>query len=100
MIEDSKAIEIMTQSEKEPSLLDLVDKWLKRTPELEKEGLDFWSKYRNVVDSMNEDIKRQAEAETDVEKEAQLNDEYVRRKELFYSIFDVNTYNTLRERGE
>ena len=100
VFKDPKAIEIITRSEKEPSLIDLIDKWLEKTPGLEEEGFDFWSKYTKVIDSMNEDIKRRADAETDTQRKAQLNEEYLRRKELFESIFDENKYNALRIRGE
>lgn len=40
------AIEI---SEKEPSLTDLVQRWLERTPGLELEGFNFWGKYQKAV---------------------------------------------------
>lgn len=41
-----KAIE---RSEKEPSLTDLVQRWLERTPGLEHDGFDFWGKYQKAV---------------------------------------------------
>lgn len=41
-----KAIE---QSEQEPSLTDLVQRWLERTPGLEHDGFDFWGKYQKAV---------------------------------------------------
>lgn len=100
VFEDPEAIETVSRSEKEPSLLDLVDAWLQRTPGLEEDGFDFWSKYKEVIESTNEEIKCKAENESDPEKKNQHREEYIRRKELFESIFDVEKYNALRERGE
>lgn len=36
-------------SENEPSLMDLVQKWLERTPGLELQGFNFWGKYQKAV---------------------------------------------------
>lgn len=41
-----KAIE---KSEIEPSLTELVQRWLERTPGLELEGFNFWGKYQKAV---------------------------------------------------
>ncbi len=39
-------------SEKEPSLFDLLQGWLERTPFLSFGGFDFWREYRQAVDAM------------------------------------------------
>ena len=39
-------------SEKEPSLFDLVEDWLERTPFLHFGDFDFWREYRRAVDTM------------------------------------------------
>jgi tryptophan 2,3-dioxygenase len=39
-------------SEKEPSLFDLIEDWLERTPFLHFGGFDFWREYRRAVDAM------------------------------------------------
>src|SRR5262249_33628768 len=39
-------------SEKEPSLFDLIEGWLERTPFLHFGEFDFWREYRRAVDSM------------------------------------------------
>ena len=39
-------------SEKEPSLFDLIQGWLERTPFLEFGDFDFWREYRRAVDAM------------------------------------------------
>jgi tryptophan 2,3-dioxygenase len=39
-------------SEKEPSLFDLIEGWLERTPFLSFGDFDFWREYRRAVDAM------------------------------------------------
>ena len=39
-------------SEKEPSLFDLIEGWLERTPFLHFGDFDFWREYRQAVDAM------------------------------------------------
>jgi tryptophan 2,3-dioxygenase len=39
-------------SEKEPSLFDLIEHWLERTPFLHFGDFDFWREYRRAVDAM------------------------------------------------
>lgn len=48
--DDPHALERIEASEKEPSLSDLVQKWLARTPGLESHGFDFWGKFKDSVD--------------------------------------------------
>lgn len=43
-------MEAIEKSEKEPSLTDLVQRWLERTPGLETEGFNFWGKYQDSVE--------------------------------------------------
>ena len=47
--EDAARIEA---SEKEPSLFDLIESWLERTPFLHFGDFDFWREYRRAVDAM------------------------------------------------
>lgn len=46
------AMQQLFASEMEPSLSDLVQKWLERTPGLEKHGFDFWPKFQSSVDQL------------------------------------------------
>src|SRR5207302_1097131 len=39
-------------AEKEPSLFDLIEGWLERTPFLNFGDFDFWREYRRAVDAM------------------------------------------------
>lgn len=55
---NSKAIAAILQSEQEPSLQELIEKWLERTPGLEESGFNFWHKFQNSVESfLNEQEK-------------------------------------------
>ncbi|KAH8041649.1 hypothetical protein HPB51_017094 [Rhipicephalus microplus] len=62
VFEDPSAIHKIQESEKELTLLQLVERWLERTPGLEPHGFNFWEKYQNVVkrmlDQMEEDAKK------------------------------------------
>lgn len=49
---DPEAIELLNQSLVEPSLSDLVQKWLERTPGLEADGFNFWEKFRDSVEGL------------------------------------------------
>lgn len=42
----------MLASEEAPSMFELLEKWLERTPFLLFEGFDFWSSYRAAVEKM------------------------------------------------
>lgn len=46
------ALEAIMKSETEPSLCDLVQKWLERTPGLELDGFNFWGKFKDAVDQL------------------------------------------------
>lgn len=57
--EDANAIEMIVKSESEPSLCDLVQKWLERTPGLEESGFNFWKKFQtNVNELLDEEEKK------------------------------------------
>lgn len=47
--DDRRANESLNSSELEPSLSDLVQKWLERTPGLEENGFNFWQKFQGSV---------------------------------------------------
>lgn len=43
---------VMQKLMQSPSLFDLVEKWLERTPFLQSEGFDFWKKYQESVEKL------------------------------------------------
>ena len=70
--EDTARVEA---SEKEPSLFDLIQGWLERTPFLHFGDFDFWREYRRAVDAMlaadRESIRKNPTL-TESEKDKQL----------------------------
>lgn len=59
--DDPMAVEKIVSSETEPSLCDLVQKWLERTPGLEEAGFNFWAKFKNNVNALLDQESEKAE---------------------------------------
>lgn len=59
--DDPEAIEQIIKSEDEPSLSDLLQKWLERTPGLEAEGFNFWQKFQASVENLLGDHEKRAQ---------------------------------------
>ncbi|XP_039262948.2 tryptophan 2,3-dioxygenase-like [Styela clava] len=85
---------------KEPSLLDLVNYWLERTPGLKRQTFDFWKKFRCSVEAMLDEMKAVAEDESDLQKKENLMWEYKRKAKNFSTIFDENLHNDLLKKDE
>ncbi|KAB7495946.1 Tryptophan 2,3-dioxygenase [Armadillidium nasatum] len=92
--------EKIKQSETEPSLLELVSRWLERTPGLEESGFNFWKKYRIVVDGILANQKREVETAANESLKSHLSSQFKKRKEMFDSIFDIRVHNALVARGD
>lgn len=58
--DESRANEALNLSELEPSLSDLVQKWLERTPGLEENGFNFWQKFQESVHRLLNDEEQKA----------------------------------------
>jgi len=84
----------------EPSLLDLLQNWLARTPGLEEEGFDFWNKYKASVAKWLKSMTATAEMEEDESFREALLSEIGKKRTTFDSIFDVERHNQLLEKGE
>ncbi|RXG57906.1 Tryptophan 2,3-dioxygenase [Armadillidium vulgare] len=95
--EDCEKIKL---SETEPSLLELVSRWLERTPGLEESGFNFWKKYRIVVDGILANQKREVETAANESLQSHLSSQFKKRKEMFDSIFDIRVHNALVARGD
>lgn len=57
---DPVSIDSLHASETQPSLSDLVQKWLERTPGLEIDGFNFWGKFKDSVEQLLDDQKNKA----------------------------------------
>lgn len=98
---DEPAIAKIEESEEEPSLSDLVQKWLERTPGLETEGFNFWGKYEKAVRQLF-NVEAQSILESDKNssgKNFQLQNLETRRQ-IYESIFNTEIHQALVARGE
>lgn len=57
---DPQAVEKLAATESEPSLADMVQKWLERTPGLEVDGFNFWGKFQESVEKLLSDQEASA----------------------------------------
>lgn len=97
---DAEAIEAIQKSEQDPSLSELVQRWLERTPGLEEDGFDFWNKFRESVESLLCDKEAQAKEEkTEFVQNYRLMD-IQKRREVYRSIFEKDMHDALVARGE
>lgn len=92
--------EAVERSEKEPSLLTLVEQWLERTPGLESDGFDFWKHYTASVHEYLADGERHALACTDESQKAMFLSENEKLKVSFASILDEATHVEYIARGD
>lgn len=96
--EDRERIEA---SEREPSLFDLVEQWLERTPFLQAGDFDFWLEYRRAVENMLDREQRVIESNTALtphEREVQI--EGLRQNRAhFEALFDEDRHRALVESG-
>ncbi|KAG8183955.1 hypothetical protein JTE90_005186 [Oedothorax gibbosus] len=97
---DPESINTVLESENDTSLCVLVQRWLERTPGLEKNGFNFWKKFEDTVMNQLECLKFQIDHETDESKKNELQVEYDHKKNTFDSLFDVEKHNALVARGE
>lgn len=100
IFQDPKIIELIKKSEQEPSLCDLIQRWLERTPGLEEEDFNFWERYKEVVNGMLESSLREAEQETDPGVKEHILNDYKQKTKVFETIFDESIHNGLITRGE
>lgn len=91
----------MIQSEQVPSLFELVDSWLARTPFLQTEGFDFWKTYREAIENLFAEDRQTVmnhpllKAE---EKERNLK-EIANNEETFHALFNEEKFEELRASG-
>jgi len=84
-----------------PSLFDMLNKWLNRTPFLEMGGFDFWQHYRNAVATMvNEEEQLVLHNPHLTEDEKQLEAAKVRETgEGFNVLFDEKKHQEFQKDG-
>ena len=89
-------------SEKEPSLFDLVEKWLERTPFLDNKEFVFWKEYRRAVIAMLQEDRAYIEGNSQLSKEQAKQSliEMDQSVETFDALFDEKKYEELRTSGQ
>ncbi|NXA88477.1 T23O dioxygenase, partial [Melanocharis versteri] len=92
--------ELLLQSEQEPTLLQLVEAWLERTPGLDSEEFDFWGQFEeNVLRGLEEEFALiQAKAES--EEKDDLLSEFQKQRDVLLSLFDERRHEHLLSKGE
>nr|XP_033796216.1 LOW QUALITY PROTEIN: tryptophan 2,3-dioxygenase [Geotrypetes seraphini] len=92
--------ELLLQSENEPTLLQLVEAWLERTPGLEREGFNFWGKLQvNIFKGLEEEVGTVRAKEESEDKNEQLA-ELQKQKEMFTLLFDEKRHEHLLSKGD
>ncbi|MGH3442793.1 MAG: tryptophan 2,3-dioxygenase family protein [Nitriliruptorales bacterium] len=89
-------------SEREPSLLTHVERWLERTPFLHFGDFDFWRAYRDAVERMldRERAVIGANPNLDEDKRKEQLAGHETTRETFAVLFDPYRWEELRERGK
>ncbi|NXF88069.1 T23O dioxygenase, partial [Eubucco bourcierii] len=92
--------ELLLKSEQEPTLLQLVEAWLERTPGLEAEGFDFWGQFEvNVLKGLEEEFAL-VQAKPESEDKDDLLSEFQKQKDVLLSLFDEKRHEHLLSKGE
>ncbi|NWI92308.1 T23O dioxygenase, partial [Pitta sordida] len=92
--------ELLLKSEQEPTLLQLVEAWLERTPGLDAEGFDFWGEFEvNVLKGLEEEFGL-IQAKTESEEKDDLLSEFQKQRDVLLSLFDEKRHEHLLSKGE
>lgn len=94
--------ERVEQVEEEPSIFDLVQAWLERTPFVDSGMFDFWTSYREAVSGMLEADERAIRENvtlTEAEIEAQLKGQE-KTRDHFRALFNAEQYEAQRQAGD
>lgn len=88
--------------EKADSILELVEKWLERTPFLQFEGFDFIQQYRETLRKNFEKERQAVENETILEREAKdMRLKIIDESEKYYTaIIDKDEFERKKQEGE
>jgi len=94
------ALEAIIRSEEEPSLTELVQKWLERTPGLESEGFNFWGKFKDSVEALLMEKEDQARKEPKEDIRNYRLMDIQKRRDVYETIFNPSSHEALVSRGE
>eukprot|EP01006_Ploeotia_vitrea_P037953 TRINITY_DN66190_c8_g2_i1.p1 TRINITY_DN66190_c8_g2~~TRINITY_DN66190_c8_g2_i1.p1 ORF type:complete len:411 (-),score=255.75 TRINITY_DN66190_c8_g2_i1:895-2127(-) len=93
---------VVEAAEKQPSLFELVERWLERTPFLKGKDFDFWAEYKAAVHRMYDEevdvIKRLTTLSEETKQERIADSE--RSRAEWTSIFEQDKYEALLKSGQ
>ena len=98
---EKKDRDYLSALEKDPCLLELVDKWLSRMPFSQSKQYDFWKDYEVSIDKMitsDEDVINRNPHFNEKERSFQLKNLEATR-ETFEALLDEKQYNKLKQTG-
>ncbi|XP_056117839.1 tryptophan 2,3-dioxygenase A [Rhinichthys klamathensis goyatoka] len=92
--------ELLLHSEQEPTLLQLVEQWLERTPGLEEDGFNFGGKLEaNIFEGLRRE-KENIEQKPASEMKEEMMAELIKQKDIFSSLFDERRHDHLLSTGQ
>ena len=99
-LDDKDANEVVA-SENEPSLFDLLEKWLERTPFLQMDEFNFWASYQTAVEKMIESdiekIKSNTQFDQDTLDVSLKQYDFIQM--TYDALFNEKKYNQLQKDG-
>jgi tryptophan 2,3-dioxygenase len=93
--------ETVEQVEQEPSLFDLIERWLERTPFLDHGDFSFWEAYREAVHTRIQSDRSIVEGNpklTDEERNTQL-EEFEHVEDQYKALFDTEKHELEKSAG-
>ncbi|CAM4614982.1 hypothetical protein PO909_006961 [Leuciscus waleckii] len=92
--------ELLLHSEQEPTLLQLVEQWLERTPGLEEDGFNFWGKLEaKIFEGLGRE-KENIEQKPASEMKEEMMAELIKQRDIFLSLFDERRHVYLLSTGQ
>ncbi|XP_059371808.1 tryptophan 2,3-dioxygenase A-like [Carassius carassius] len=92
--------ELLLHSEQEPTLLQLVEQWLERTPGLEEDGFHFWGKLESSIFEGFRKEKEKIEQKPASEMKEEMMAELSKQRDNFLSLFDEKRHDHLVSTGQ
>lgn len=87
-------------SENQGSLLDCLERWLERTPGLDKAGFNFWGKFQDSVHRMLTEDQAAVDAMAEGSEKEDAEKELEKKRETFTELFSETCHQRLLARGE
>lgn len=97
---EDEILKMVNLSEEQPSVFDLVEKWLERTPGKKSESFDFIKEIKISCNKWFEEMQNGFIDETDILTRESLENSLLKTKENFSDILDEDKYNVLRSKGD